>query len=332
MGRDVAMGQERGTRAPLDARGAMALLAAVVSARASSFLFSKLLLAHMGPYTLMGLRFLAAFALLALVFHRRLARVTRTTFLRGAALGGAFFVVMAFELHALALAPTSSVSFLENTAIVLVPLGEAIVGRRLPAPRTALAALVALAGVGLLTLSGGVAGIGRGEALALCAALAYAVAMMLTDRLAKADDALVLGILQVGWIGALGLVASLVTERPTLPTGGAEWASLAVLVVVCSGFGFTLQPVAQRPLSAETTSLMCALNPLVAAVLGATVLGERLGMGGVAGLALILASIVIAGMRARRPCHHITSPQISAVAAPAAPSGRPPACMPSRGE
>lgn len=288
----------------LGVRQAEVLLAAIIAARASSFLFSKLLLAHLGPFTLMGIRFLAAFVLLALVFRRRLARMSRVTFLRGMALGVAFFVVMAFELHALTLAPTSTVSFLENTAIVLVPMGEAMLARRLPGRRTTAAALVALAGVGLLTLSANTAGSGlapdAGAALALGAALAYAAAMILTDRIAKQDDPLVLGILQVGWIGVLGLAAAFLTERPELPQGGGEWACLAVLVLVCSGFGFTLQPVAQRPLTSEVTSLMCALNPLVASVLGVAVLDERLGAAGVCGLALILAAIVVATVRVPR--------------------------------
>lgn len=275
-------------------RQAEVLLATIITARASSFLFSKLLLTHMGPFTLMGVRFLLAFCLLAVIFHKRLAHMTRRTFLHGLALGFCFFVVMAFELHALCFAATSTVSFLENTAIVLVPVAEALVLRRLPGRKVAASALMALSGVGLLTLTGSQASLGIGELLALDAALSYTAAMLLTDRFSKQDDPLTLGILQIGWMGALGLAAAVIVEQPTLPAEPIQWLYLAILVVVCSGFGFTLQPVAQRPLTSETTSLMCALNPLVATVLGMLVLGEHVSPAGIAGLALILLGILFA--------------------------------------
>ena len=51
--------------------------------------------------------------------------------------------------------------------------------------------------------------------------------------------------------------------------------------------------MAQRYTSAETAGLFCALNPLVAAILGAAVLHEQLGVTGFAGIALILLSILV---------------------------------------
>lgn len=69
--------------------------------------------------------------------------------------------------------------------------------------------------------------------------------------------------------------------------------ALLALALVCSCFGFTLQPVAQRYVSAKKAGLFCALNPLTAAVLGAVFLGERLGAAGLAGAALIAAGFIL---------------------------------------
>ncbi len=280
----------------MNVRAAEILLAAVISARATSFMFSKLLLVSMGPFTLLGIRFLIAFALLALIFHKKLARMNKRTFLFGFVLGLAFFATMAFELKALVSTDTSRVSFLENTAIVLVPLGEALIAKKLPSKRAFASALIALAGVGLLTLNGTGSSISSGEFLAIGAALAYTAALMFTARFSKQEDALVMGILQVGWIGAFGLAAAFLVETPVLPAGPLEWTYLAVLIVVCTGFGFTLQPVAQRGLTAGKASLMCAISPVVAAILGAVFLGETISTPGLCGLALILSSIVLSSL------------------------------------
>ena len=64
------------------------LLACVIIARSTSFVFNKLGLGTMTAFNLLAVRFLLAFALLALVFYRRLRHVGRRTLLRGALLGG----------------------------------------------------------------------------------------------------------------------------------------------------------------------------------------------------------------------------------------------------
>lgn len=57
-------------------RSAQILFAAVIATRATAYLFSTLLLQEMGPFMLMGLRFLLAFAILFLVFFRRMLKLT----------------------------------------------------------------------------------------------------------------------------------------------------------------------------------------------------------------------------------------------------------------
>lgn len=273
-------------------RKAELLLAGVVLARSTSYLFSKIGLRTLDIFNLMGLRFLAGFLLLALLFRGRLRHLGAKTVLRGAALGFSFFLVMAAELTGLKTAPSSTASLLVNTAVVLVPLLEAALRRRLPERRTVLGALAALSGVAVLTLRSSLS-IHAGELLCIAAALLYAGSIILTDRLSRRDDPLTIGILQVGFVGVFALAASLLTETPRLPDSGVEWGVVLALAVVCTGFGFTLQPVAQRYIDVERAGLFCALNPVAAAVLGGLVLRERLGWRGVIGCALVLSAVTL---------------------------------------
>ena len=68
------------------------LLAAVISARATSFIFSKLALEAMDTFNLLAVRCLLAFAVLAVLFFRRLRHIGRRPLLAGAAIGTAFFL------------------------------------------------------------------------------------------------------------------------------------------------------------------------------------------------------------------------------------------------
>lgn len=114
-------------------RQAEMLLAAIIAARATSFMFSKILVGTMAPFNILAVRFLIAAGLLIVLFHRRLLKLDRRTLGCGAAMGGVFFASMALEMHALTGASSSTVSFLENTAIVLVPMAAGRAAIRCPA-------------------------------------------------------------------------------------------------------------------------------------------------------------------------------------------------------
>ena len=130
------------------------LLAAVILTRSSAYLFSKTGLETLGTFNLLAARFLLGFVVLGIIFFRRLKYASRRDIIGGAIIGAVFTAVMTFELTALKTTDTSTVSFLENTAIVFVPLIEAVIIRRLPKTASIISAAVALCGVGLLTLRG----------------------------------------------------------------------------------------------------------------------------------------------------------------------------------
>ena len=73
-------------------------------------------------------------------------------------------------------------------------------------------------------------------------------------------------------------------KSPRLPQTGSEWGIIAALAVVCTGFGYTLQPVAQSRIDANRASLFCALSPAFAAIFGAILLRERVTALGCVGI------------------------------------------------
>ena len=248
----------------------------------------------------LGWRFLLGFVLLSALFFPRLKQLNRKTFRAGIIMGGMFFLVMTAELNGLKRTASGTASFLVNTAIVLVPLLKAVWTRRFPKAKTVLSALLCFAGVAFLTLAGGVR-FGAGERWCLIAARLYAGTILITDRLSHSGiDTLAAGIVQVGAIGALSLAASLLFETPRLPNGTTEWIGIVMLAVVCTGFGFTLQPVAQSGTSAERAGMFCALNPMVAATLGILFLGESFAVQSMIGGVLILAGILLAELPERK--------------------------------
>lgn len=270
------------------------LLMLVISARATSFMFSKLCLTTMDTFSLLALRFLLATALLFLFFHKRICQgVNKKTFLSGILIGALFFSVLTCELIGLKTTDSSTASFLENLAIIIVPLMESAITRRRPEKKSLLSAVLALVGVAFLTLSADGISFSRGELVLLCAAFLYAISIIVTNRLSRHGDSFVIGFFQVAAIGVLGLFVSLLTGSFTLPATPAQYGMIGILSIVCTGFGFTLQPVAQSRLSAEKAGTLCALSPLVAGIMGVVFLKEALTLNMLLGDLLILISLLL---------------------------------------
>ncbi|MBQ0078687.1 MAG: EamA family transporter [Eubacterium sp.] len=272
----------------------------VISARATSYLFNKMIMDEMGPLTLMADRFLLAFIIMALLFAGRLIRINKREIISGLIIGTAFFAVMVAELYGVRSTESSTCAFLENLAIVIVPIMQSIITRTLPSKWTVIAVLLAITGVGCLTLKAGAFGLGIGELLCILAAVLYATAIITTDRFSRMGDPLLIGIVQVGTMGALGLIFALVFEEPHLPTTHISWLMLIGLAVVCTCFGYTLQPMAQSKTSAERTGLFCSFSPLVAGIVGVVFGHENLGVMGMIGGALIIIAIIVSNKKEAR--------------------------------
>ena len=286
----------------LSIRAAILLMAAVAVARGSSFIFSKLLLRTMEPLNLLGVRSLTAFLILFALFGRRVTTAVKDdhrNLRAGALLGLMYFMIMTLELNGLKHTTTSTASFIENSAVVLVPLFEAVLLWRRPDRITIVSAILCLAGVGSIAMGDMSGRIGIGEILCMIAALLYTGAIIVTDRESKKCDAFVVGILYVGFMGLFGMIGSVAAESPHLPKTPAEWGLLLMLAVICSSFGFAMQPVAQRTISSETAGVLTALNPLTTAVLGTVVLAEPFGINSIIGAILILTGVVIHNMNKR---------------------------------
>ncbi|WP_297017599.1 DMT family transporter [uncultured Dialister sp.] len=274
---------------------AKGLMVSVILARSTSFLFSKISLAHMGLFELLGLRFFFAFLILFLIFHRRMAAALSLSFLKKAAvLGFILYLVMGAEMMSLKTSDIYFTAFLENMAFAFVPFILWAAGGKRPSLSLMGAILVMGAGVGCLTLKGGGTGIHAGLLWGLAAALFYGLFIMETGKMASAADALTLGAWQMGVMGILDLATSVVVETPVIPSDPASLGSLLALTLLCSAFGFTFQTVAQKYISSEDAGFLCALDPLFASVWGFLFLGENPDATGCMGALLVLVGMVAA--------------------------------------
>lgn len=277
------------------------LLAAVFAARGISFLFSKALMHSMEPMSILAVRFILSFLILGIVFHKKLTGCSRASLRGGLILGILYTICMIFEMYGLRRIDTGVSSLIENMAIVLVPIYVAVLTRTMPKRKTMLCAALAVVGVGFLSLSQShLAGSGVGILLAFLAAMTYAACIITTEKVSQGADPIAIGMIQLGTMGALSLMISLLSGTFSMPQTGNQWFMILMLVLVCSCFGFALQPVGQKYLPAETAAVFTVVNPLTASIVGITIAGESISAAKIAGYILILFVLFLYNMRTGR--------------------------------
>ncbi len=162
------------------------------------------------------------------------------------------------------------------------------------------ATAAAVAGCAVLVTGGRASGVSAaGVGLALSAGFCYAIYAVTASRLITVGnpEGAVMGLLFGG--AAVLLAPVLAAGSPAWLLTGRGLAVTAYLGIVTTALAYLLYGRGLRTVSAPVAVTLGLAEPLVAAILGLIVLGERLTITDVAGLALVgLALATLVGVRA----------------------------------
>jgi drug/metabolite transporter (DMT)-like permease len=89
---------------------------------------------------------------------------------------------------------------------------------------------------------------------------------------------------------------------------GRSWLAFAYLIAIGSLVGFSAYVVAVRLLPTATVATYAYVNPVIAVLLGTTLLGERLSPLMLLGGVLIVGAVVLVAVRPRAPAERPRSP------------------------
>jgi drug/metabolite transporter (DMT)-like permease len=186
----------------------------------------------------------------------------------------------------------SSTGFITGLYVVFTPLFAYALFRIKVARIVVLG--VGLSLVGLALLAGVGVGEPGGDALVLAGAAAFSLQIALMERYAPRYDAVAFTFVEM--LAAFVGFAAIAVARGQLevPRGWTVWGALLVTGIFASALGFLVQTWAQRQLSAARTALAFAMEPVWTAIFGFWLAGDRLGVVGWTGAALIMAGIVVA--------------------------------------
>ncbi|TVX99845.1 DMT family transporter [Cohnella terricola] len=269
------------------------ILATVSLVWGLSYLFMKLGVDGIPPSTMVALRCGIAFVITGIIFMNKMVKISAKALLYSSIAGALLFGIFVLLIYGVEHTSATSAGFLTSTTVIMVPILQAILNRKFPAPKIVFGVMIVSFGLLLLTVRDQFA-IDVGAIYCLIAALLYAIHIIVSNRFVREVDALQLGILQLGFAAFLATVCTFVFEEPVLPSTPIHWGAILGLALICSAYGFVMQSVAQKYTTPESVGFLFSLEPIFSAIFAFIFLKESIGLTGYLGATLILIGVFIA--------------------------------------
>lgn len=269
-----------------------------------SFVVMKDAVDVMEPAWLIGVRFLITAAVLTVALWRHVRpALTREQLRRGAVLGLLLFLAYWTQTIGLAFTTPGKNAFLTATYCVMVPFMFWAVSGKRPTAFNLVAAVLCVAGMGLVSLAPGALVVELGDAMTLVCAVFFGLHIVFVSKYAQGCDVLALTVFQFWVMGVCGVAVGALTEAPpdAAAISPAFLFNMAYLIVLASCVALVIQNVALAHVPPAQASLLLSLEAVFGVAFSVLLYGEALTLRLVAGFGLIFAAIVLSEVLPLRP-------------------------------
>ena len=259
----------------------------------TSFFIMKNALDAIPVFRLLAVRFTAGAILLGIMAGGRWKKFTPDYLWRGAIVGGMLFTAYSVQTFGLSLTTPSKNAFLTAVYCVLVPFFTWAVVHRRPDRYNIAAALLCVAGVGLVSLNDQLS-INAGDLLTLLCAVFYAAHIVSVEKLSPGKDITLLTVFQFAFAGLYSWLFSLPTETfdmALLLQPKLLWP-MAYLCVMATTAALSFQNIGQRWSDPASASVILSLESVFGVLFSVIFYGDPVTGRLLAGFALIFVAVV----------------------------------------
>ncbi|MDO4681399.1 MAG: DMT family transporter [Lautropia sp.] len=252
-----------------------------------------------GPLFFVGLRFLVAAMIGALVFHRAMRGMTWQDVYAGTVIGVSILVGYGLQTYGLQTISSSKSAFITAMYVPLVPLLQWAVFKRRPPLMNWVGTALAFAGLLLVAgPEGGSISMSEGEVATLLGAVAIAGEVIFIGYFAGKVDVRRVTVLQLFMAGVLAW-ALMPVAGEQVPAFSWIWLAAAVGMGATSILIQLTMNWAQQSVSPTRATVIYAGEPVWGGVVG-RIAGERLPGLAILGGALIVLGVLVSELKPRR--------------------------------
>lgn len=280
-----------------------------------AFVAQRVGMEHVGPFAFNGIRFaLGSLSLLPLI--RIMGRRSRQTVQTGEpasdasgpgtsaqgryrrrllvgslAAGAVLFVAASLQQIGIQYTTAGKAGFLTGLYVVLVPI-TGIAFRHKTGLPTWLGAVLAAAGMYVLSAPDNLGRVNPGDVLVIVGAFFWTAHVLVIDHFSRRLEPVTLASAQFAWCALFSLVAAVVSEPLSFEAIRLAAAPILYGGLVSVGVGYTLQVVAQRDAPPAHASILMSLEGAFATIGGMLLLAEPLELRSIVGSLLMLTGMI----------------------------------------
>ena len=221
--------------------------------------------------------------------YKKIKRSIFTGFLGGSVM----FVAIILQQYGIQLSKSpGKAGFITCLYILIVPI-ICLLLKNYPTVNVWIGVGLAVAGMYLLTIKESSA-LELGDIRVLLSAVLWAMHILVVDKFVDKIHAVTFSVTQFITVAIMSTACMLMFDSISLSAVKAAWVPLLYGGLCSVAIGYTLQIVGQKFASPVPASLALSMESVFAALAGAILLGENLGLRGYIGCVLIFLAIVLA--------------------------------------
>jgi drug/metabolite transporter (DMT)-like permease len=269
--------------------GAPALVG-VTAVWGSTFIVVKDATVRMPVMDFLAWRFGIAALVMVAIRPRAVRMLSRAARQHGVVLGLALAAGYVSQTYGLRRTPATVSGFITGLFVVFTPLCAGLLLRRRVDWASWLGVAVATGGLALLSLHG--LSVGRGEAITLLCALAFALHIVGLGEWSTARDAYGLAVVQLTTVAVVSALAAAPDTLAPPPDAGV-WGAILLTALAATAIGFFVQTWAQAHLTPTRAAVVMTMEPVFAGIFGVAFGGDDLTVRIVIGALLVLAAMFL---------------------------------------
>jgi drug/metabolite transporter (DMT)-like permease len=255
-----------------------------------AFVVMKPAIAEQHFFDFLATRFTIATIIMVLVRPRVLRDIDRKTLIRGSILGVILGLAYITQTIALELTTAAITGFLTGLYVVITPILGWLLFRRRVGKKVAVAAIMAMVGLGLIAITG--FSIEVAQTWGIICAVLYAAHIVGLGRWSSGLDAYALTVVQLGAVTAVCWVGAVPGGYQPPPTFDV-WMAVLFTAVFATAIGFFVQTWAQARLEPSRVAIILTLEVVFTAIIAVAVGQEVLELKTIIGGAIMIAAMLL---------------------------------------